>query len=193
MKNLLTILICFSNFATYAQNELEWSPEYKLQLTDFQSSSTQIGDVNFNSFQTGAGLFFSFAMTNAEFMFTKNFNSKVSCTFNKGAASIVAPDSSIAFDILDFARFGFDLTELHARLFRQRLYEEKGAFSDVNFFRPIYDEVNKQLSERHSQAMKLTSMGNNKEKLKELHLEVTNELKLLEGFCKSCKPQRKKN
>jgi hypothetical protein len=192
MKLLFTIL--FSVFTTFifSQNTIDWSSQYQLQLSDFKSPATQIGSVNIYSLFSGASLDFSFYMTNAEFMFTKNFNLKVNCSFNRDGASLVAPDSLFAFEFLNFARFHFDLTELYARKFRKKLFEEKGAFSDVNFFRPIYDQIQQELITRHSNAVKLTDLGRNKEKLLELHNEVLQEIEVLSEFCKNCKPSKKK-
>lgn len=131
-------------------------------------------------------------MSNAEFMFTKNFNSKVSCSFNRVAASIVAPDSAIAMDLLLFARYEFDLSELHARKLRKKLYEEKAAFSSVDFFKPASEEIQQQFTQRHAIAAKATDLGKNREKLSELHKEVINEIDQLADFCKQCKPPKKK-
>jgi hypothetical protein len=189
---LLSIL-CISCPRLHSQSEVNWDEQYTMQLSDFKSDLTKIGETNFISLQTAATLYFSFQMSTAEFMFTKNFNSKVSCYFLPGSAYLVAPDSNTARSMVDYANFEFDLAELYARRLRQRLYEEKGAFSDVNFFKPEYDEVFRQLNERKTHAIGLADFGRNKEKLKELHDEVLKELTLLADFCKSCKVKKKKN
>lgn len=130
-------------------------------------------------------------MSNAEFMFTKNFNAKVDCSFMPSTASIVAPDSAIAQMLLNFARYEFDLTELYARKFRKRIFEEKGAFADPSIFHSLYDEVHQAYSERRTMAAKHANMGINKEVLKKLHQEAAIEINQLEDFCKSCKPPKK--
>jgi hypothetical protein len=174
------------------QNTIEWDGNYQLKLSDFQSSATQVGGTNVYSLSTISSFDFSFYMSSGEFMFTKNFNSKVNCSFNRNAASLVAPDSLIATDLLSFARYQFDLSELYARKLRKRLFEEKGAFSDVNFFRPIYDEIQREFNERQTIALKATDLGRDKEKLKQMHQEVLTEIAQLANFCKSCKPLKKK-
>jgi hypothetical protein len=45
-------------------------------------------------------------------MFTKNFNSKVSSTFKRDAAFIIATDNVNAKHLLTFAQYEFDLSEL---------------------------------------------------------------------------------
>jgi hypothetical protein len=131
-------------------------------------------------------------MTNAEFMFTKNFNSKVSCAFNRNAASLIAPDTATAYDLVNFARYEFDLSELYARKLRKSIYDEKGAFSDATFFKPLFDENQKELNNRHALAGKECDLGRNKEILEKLHQQVLNEVEQLSDFCKECKPPKKK-
>jgi hypothetical protein len=192
MKLLLILTFFVSTKIINAQNLIEWSNSYQLQLSDFQSPATQIGGSNIYSLHTAANLNFSFSMSNAEFMFTKNFNSKISCTFNREAASIIAPDSATAIDLLYFARYEFDLSELYARKLRKKLYEEKAAFSSADFFRPASEEIQKEFNQRHAMAAKAADIGKNREKLNELHNEVLKEIEQLADFCKQCKPPKKK-
>jgi hypothetical protein len=192
MRRTLILAFIALTSVVKAQSSLDWDGNYQLQLSDFQSASTQIGSVNMYSLHTASGIDFSFAMSNAEFMFTKNFNTKVNCSFKRDAASLIAPDSSFAMDLVNFARYEFDLSELYARKLRKRLYEEKGAFSNINFFKPVYDDIQKELIERHALAGKQTELGRNKEKLNELRLEVLKEIETLSDFCKICKPPKKK-
>ncbi len=193
MKYFFTILILiFTHVSMQAQNTIEWDGKYQLQLSDFQSPATKIGEGNISYIQTASSFDFSFYMSAMEFMVTKNFNSKVDCSFKKEASSLVTPDTLTALYLLEFARYTFDLSELYARKFRKKLFEEKKAFSDVNFFRPIYDSIQKKYSEKHTLAGDLTALGENQEKLKELHNEVLKEIQELSDFCKTCKPKRKK-
>lgn len=177
----------------FGQNEIEWDGKYQLQFSDFQSSTTQIGGGEIYSLYASSGFDFAFFYSNQlEFMMTRNFNPKVNCLFKRGAASLVAPDSATAYSLLNFARYQFDLSELYARKFRLRLYEAKGTFSNPNFCKPLYDEVEKEYVERHTIAAKETDVGRDKEKLLALHREVKAEIDALSDFCKSCKPPRKK-
>jgi hypothetical protein len=192
MRRLFTLAFWAFVFIAKGQNTIEWDGIYQLRLSDFQSPATQIGGVTIYSLHSAASFDFSFAMTSGEFMFTKNFNPKVNCTFRRDAASLVAPDSTFANDLLGFARYEFDLAELYARKFRKSLYEEKDAFSNASFFQPIYDSVQREFAQRHTLAGKMTDVGRNKDKLQELHREVLNEIQQLPDFCKLCKPSKKK-
>lgn len=192
MKQVFIAIFITISCVGNAQNSKEWDGNYKLQLSDFQSSATEIGEGNIYSLHSSAGFDFSFYMSNAEFMFTKNFNSKVNCSFNRNAASLVAPDSAMAMDLVDFARYGFDLSELYARKLRKKLYEEKGAFSDISFFKPIYEEIQQEFNERHAIAGKTTDLGRNRAVLYSLQIEVLAEIEQLSDFCKTCKAPKKK-
>lgn len=161
-----------------------------MRLSDFQSSATQIGNSNTFSLRSSAGMSFLFSMSNYEFMFTKNFNSKVSCTFTRNAAILIAPDSIFANQLVNFAQYEFDLTELYARNFRQQLYEKKGAFSGAGFFQPIYDTLQQQYAVRDAESGKLTNFGQDSAKLTELHNAVLEEINSLSDFCKTCKQKR---
>ena len=189
-----TMLLAALILALFArgQNTIDWDGTYQLQLSDFQSTSTRIGNVNVYSLHTASSIEFAYAMTSAEFMFTKNFNSKVSCSFKRDAASLIAPDSATALDLLAFARYEFDLSELYARKLRKSIFEKKGAFSDPAFFKPLFDENQGEFSERHAIAGNESDIGRNKEKLAELHREVLSEIEKLADFCKGCKPPKKK-
>jgi len=192
MKRIFILCFLFSFTTVKSQNIIDWDGIYKLQLSDFKSTASQIGDVNIYSLACGAAIDFAFHMTSGEFMFTKNFNSKVKCIFNRDASSLVATDTLMALQLLDFARYDFDLTELYARKFRKRLYEEKGAFSDASFFKPVYDDIQREFLERHTLAAKNTDLGRNSEKLSVLHQQVLTEIDELADYCKTCKPSKKK-
>jgi hypothetical protein len=192
MKLIVTAVLFLSVFIADAQNVIDWDGIYQLKLSDFQSPASEIGDVSVYSIQGSSSFDFSFQMSNAEFMFTKNFNAKVNCSFKRDMAALIAPDSTVAEDLVAFARYEFDLCELYARKLRKRLYDVKGAFSDVNFFRPVYDEIQKEFVTRYTMAGKMTNIGRENERLTSLHAQVLDEIEQLADFCKSCKPPKKK-
>ena len=191
MKFLLLILLFFAGNSN-AQNTIEWDGKYQLQLSDFASPATQIGSGNLYSLHTVSGPEFAFYMSNAEFMFTKNFNSKVSCKFKRDAAVLTAPDSESVKSLINFARFEFDLSELYARKLRKKLYEEKQTFSNVSYMKPLSEENQAAYAKEHGQAGKITDLGRQAEKLSELHQIVLQEIETLSDFCRTCKPAKKK-
>lgn len=194
MRKTASLLFLFFliSFSLLAQNDVEWDGKYQIQLSDFQSKATQIGNININSIQTASGLNFSIQMSNIEFMFTKNFNSKVSTTFKRESALLIATDTTTANRMIKFAQYEFDLSELYARKLRQKLYLNKGAFSDISFLQPLYDTIQKEYLEEHGEASKKTNLGQKEEVLKTLNEDVLTRIQELSDFCKSCKPPKKK-
>src|SRR5207237_8698106 len=94
--------------------------------------------------------------------------------------------------LLKYVKFKFDLTKLYARKFRQKLYENKKAFSSVDFCKPVYDSIQNEFIQRHTNAAKETDIGRDSTKLIILHKEVLDEIDQLSDFCKACKPNKKK-
>ncbi len=193
MKSLIAILyLTATTIYSQGQNVIDWDGQYKLQLSDFQSKATKIGEGNINSLYSSAKMDFSFQMSSYEFLFTKNFNSKVNNTFIRDASYIISPDEESAQQLLYFAQYEFDLTELYTRNFRKQLYEKKGMFSNASFFQPIYNDLQKEFADRCGLATTETDIGRNSAKLKEMHEQVLEEIQALSEFCKTCKPVRKK-
>jgi hypothetical protein len=193
MRTIISLIIAMMlGTIGLAQDVLEWNPKYKLQLSDFQSSATQVGDVSFIQMQNGAEMEFSFQMTNLEFVFRKNFNSYAKCTFHKNIAVIVANDSASANNLLQFARFQYDLTELYTRKFRKALFDEKGFFTKGNFYQPLFNRIHNELNVRIVEANKQCNMGENSEQLASLHQEVLKELADYSDYCYHCKPVKRK-
>jgi len=174
-----------------AQNTIEWQPDYTLKLSDFQSSSTKIGQSDFISLTSGGNFNFAYQMSNGAFMFTKNFNGMVHCTFQRDASVLVAPDTATAMNLLNFARYQFDLAELYARKLRKALYEKKNAFSGAYFFQPAFDSLQAAYQKRLGIAQTETHLGTDPEKLQQRHQEVLKEIATLPDYCESCKPKKK--
>ncbi len=109
MKVLLNTLLFTLYLSSNAQQIIEWTSITQLKLKNFQSPQTEINPkLNSYTIYSGTNMNFNFNMSNGEFMFTKNFNSKVKTTFNKSAAVIVAPDSVMAEQLVAYAQFSFD-------------------------------------------------------------------------------------
>ena len=193
MKKIIIIAFLLIAVQINAQNAIEWDGKYQIQLSDFKSKATQIGNVSSNSIQTVSGLNFSIQMSNVEFMFTKNFNSKVSSTFKRESASIIATDTITAERMVKFAQYEFDLSELYARKLRKDLYINKGTFSDISFLQPLYDVIQKDYVEEHGEASKKTNLGQKKDILIKLNDAVLLRIQELSDFCKTCKPPKKKS
>ena len=176
----------------FAQDKQEWEEGYLIQLADFQNQGTEINPA-LDSYSLSDGMLMEFGMQkNAySFAFSKNFNSNVIASFSRTSAVLVAPDSLIAQKLVSFARYSFDLTELYARKFRKRLYEEKETFSRSDFYQPLFEEANAELKEEHSRVLKLTEFGQDEAVLRHEHQRVREMIRTLEMFCRECKPPKK--
>ena len=190
-KFIFTLFIAFSSSLVIAQEPMEWTPDYELQLSDYQSPESEINAaLTSYSIYSGAKIDFSFNMNSVSFMFTKNFNSKVKAIFQKNLAVLVAPDSLTANQLLQFGRYDFDLVELYSRKIRKKIYEEKGAFSDSSLFQPIFNELQEEMNTVSAQVFKATDFGKDAELLLKEHNKVVDEINALSDFCMTCKPKK---
>ena len=190
-KFIFTLFIAFSSSLVIAQEPMEWTPDYELQLSDYQSPESEINAaLTSYSIYSGAKIDFSFNMNSVSFMFTKNFNSKVKAIFQKNLAVLVAPDSLTANQLLQFGRYDFDLVELYSRKIRKKIYEEKGAFSDSSLFQPIFNELQEEMNTVSAQVFKATDFGKDAELLQKEHNKVIDEINALSDFCMTCKPKK---
>ena len=193
MKTILTLLLLCVVSSIFGQSSIEWTGDYELQLEDFRSPETEINEaINSYAIFSGSKMEFSYQMTRAQFMLTKNFNSKVSTIFNRNTAVLTAPDSVTAQELVNFGQYSFDLTELYSRKFRKELYEQKGAFSDASFFKTIYEELQEQMNAELARVLKTIELGKKSNLLKEERQKVLAQIEQLSDFCKACKPPRKK-
>ncbi len=188
MKIVLLFLLSCAGFA----QDIEWSDKYELQVSDFKSPATEIGGKEAALISSAVGISFDVHMTMAQFMFTRNFNSKVSNTFNPDASSIIAPDAETARKMAAFAQYQFDLGELYARKLREELYVSKSTFTNISFVKAAYDRINAAYAERQSMAVKLTQLGQKEAALADLRKEVRREIDTYPDYCKTCKPKKQK-
>tara|TARA_R110002051_G_scaffold3131_6_gene16848 strand:- start:52 stop:639 length:588 start_codon:yes stop_codon:yes gene_type:complete len=195
LKKFLFILFIVVSFSlAFAQEPMQWTPDYELQLSDYQSPESEINTaLTSYSIYSGAKIDFSFNMNSVSFMFTKNFNEKVKAIFQKNLAVLIAPDSLTANQLLQFGRYDFDLVELYARKIRKKIYEEKGAFSDTKLFQPIFNELQEEMNTVSAQVFKATDLGKDSVKLRMEHDKVLSQINALSDFCMTCKPKKNKN
>ena len=194
MKKLFTTAFLIFNFSLiYGQSKLNWSAEYKLTLEDFKSPQTEI-DKNLNTYfmLSGSEIGFNVQMSNYEFMFTRNFNSKIQVAFDKNSAVISAPDSSLAKQLVRFGQYEFDLNELYARKFRKKVYDEKKTFSSMNIFQSRLNKIQEEKNAEIARVSKSSNLGEDKESLELEHQKVLSEIDSLSDFCLECKPQKKR-
>jgi len=186
------ILLYFSLTMAKAQDTIVWEAGYKLKLSDFQSPSSKIGGDTYR-LETGSQIDFHYHLSEEAFKKIKNFNPKVHCKFKRSAAALIAPDTMNAQNLVRFSQYDFDLTELYSRKLRKQLHEEKHKYSNINFFKAIFERIQAELNERRNTAGQETQLGRDKKKLKALHSEVLKEIDTYPNYCKDCEIDKKKN
>lgn len=182
MKTLLTLLFIISCFSLQARNFISWNKNYQLQLSDFRSSKTQIGSGSNYTIHSGSSFNSSLFRSKGGLVSTRNYNSRIVCNFRMNKAALQAPDSLKAADLLEFARYEFDLCELYTRKYRKQLTESSNAFSKAHFFHFFYESVQTEFDTRRQTAVQETDLGRNRERLASLRREVSAELDRLETF-----------
>lgn len=191
MKKTFLLFFLAHSTCMFAQNNLEWDGKYLLEIRDFQSPLTNIGEVKILA-NTGIGFAFAFHLSPAESAQEKNFNYRVTNTFNRKEASIEAVDDTWAQYLVNFSRFEWDLSELYARKFRMQLQEAKKPSADFRFVSPIYDGLKAEYDARLEKARMDADLGQLAEVLQRLHREVKDEIDTLPAYCRSCPPVKGK-
>lgn len=192
-KTILSITLCLISICSFAQNIIEWAPNIHLTLADFQSNETEINsELNALYLFSSSTIDFNYTMSSIQFMLTKNFNDNVGAVFTKNSAMISAPDSATAIKLVQLAQYSFNATELYSRKLRKELYEKKGAFSNTNFFVPIYQRLQNELQTTISTTNKKTDFGQNTELLTEENKKVLEQIEAFSGFCKACDLPKKR-
>ena len=72
----------------------------------------------------------------------------------------------------------------------EKLYEEKGTFSDSKLFQPIFNELQEEMNTVSAQVFKATDFGKDTELLLKEHNKVIDEINALSDFCMTCKPRK---
>jgi hypothetical protein len=194
MKKILFGILLAVTFVQYGQSKrVEWKPNYAFTLSDFENTGTRIDSrMEKTLLQPGILIELGFQMSGVEFMFTRNFNEKVTCLFDKGTAIFMAQNQIQVEQMLQLATFDFDLSELYARKIRKALFENKKTFSEASFFKPIYDELIAERNARSSRVYLESDFGILTKVLEQEHATVKAGIEELADYCKSCKPPKKK-
>jgi len=191
-KYLIISLFCLILVANVsAQIQVEWQPDYKVSLEDFQGTPPRMAEDQVQRFRFACSMGFNYAMSTYEFMFTKNFNKYVTTYFVPSTSWIEPGDRTNL--LVGMAQLNFDLTELYARKFRKRVYENKGTFSSGDFAQREFDMINNEYNERSAQIESdIMSVEHTAAKLNEWLTTIRQEIDELAEFCKTCKIKKKK-
>jgi hypothetical protein len=188
LKKIFTPVFVFIAFNTFSQVKTEWREDYKISLSDFQAQPPKSRDNVSQSFYLAGNLDFGYAMSNYEFMLTKNFNKHVAAFFVPANSWI--QEGPQTEHLQQYAQMQFDLLELYARKYRKQLYESKGALSNYNFFQQAHDQINAELIKRQVEMQ--DAALESEDKRAAYHQQIRKEISEMPDFCKECKPTKVK-
>lgn len=192
MKNWIVLAaIVLIGQIGYAQEKIEWSEDVEITASSFKGELPNLAEDDLQQYFLSATFDFSFYMANIQFALTKNFNRYVSAYYVPNLSWM--EDGELTEQLLLMANLDFDLVELYARKFRKKMFETKNVGSNVNFYNSIHAEINKEYSDRQ---LVMQSELNNQSDIEAYLIaeteKVNQEIESLSGFCKSCKPKKKK-
>ncbi|MBC3539253.1 hypothetical protein ACFSC6_07840 [Rufibacter sediminis] len=188
LRNLFTLILSLIALNTFSQGRTEWKENYTLTLNDFQAQAPKSQQNGSNSFSLAASLDFGYAMSNYEFMLTKNFNNRVTAYFVPASSWLQQGESNER--LLQYAQMQFDLLELHARKYRKRLYESKNALSNYDFYQKANDAISTEYMNAGVEMQDAVLESN--AKALEYHQKIKKEIAEMAEFCKECKPVKAK-
>lgn len=179
---LLGIILSFTCVYTSLGQELQegqkrWSSSSKLTIDDFK---IQINDYNTDP------IYSQFMITHSiggfDFM-KRNLNQKIENLFLGNASWIDTTKVENIEKQIDFQQMQFDLAEIQARKFRQRILKNKKEISKgPDIVNKISNEIMAELSEIRLQLMRETEAGRNEEKIAEWKEKIKAELEELHEF-----------
>ncbi|MHA6248727.1 hypothetical protein ACXYMU_12370 [Pontibacter sp. CAU 1760] len=188
IRHSLTLVLLLANYTAFSQAKIEWAANYRISAPDFEAQPPKSREDVTQSFLLAGSLDYGYAMTNYEFMLTKNFNKHVTAYFTP-ANSWMQTGEQTDF-LLRYAQMEFDLLELYARKLRKRLYESKNALSNYDFFQQAYDEVIAEMGKKQveMQDAALASEAS----MTAYHQQIRKDIVELPDYCKACKPVKTK-
>jgi hypothetical protein len=187
-RNLFTLIFLLVSFISFGQVKTEWKEGYRLTVLDFETEPPVLGEGQGQTYNLASSLDFGYYMNTYEFMLTKNFNKNVTVYFVPANSWLHQGEGTQT--LLKYAQTDFDMMELYARKYRQKLYEAKNAFSNPNFFAEVRDEITAEYSKRQVEMHNAVSESD--AKAEAFHAQILTEIAALAEFCKTCKPVKKK-
>lgn len=187
-RNILTLALFITAFTSFSQAKKDWVAGYKLSVLDFQAEPPKGREGQGQTFYLAANLDYGYAMSSYEFMQTKNFNSYITAYFFPALSWLQQGEGTEI--LLRYAQMDFDLIELYARKFRQKLYQEKKALSNPDFFQEAQDKIKAEMAKRHVEILNAASESDAKGDA--FHRQILTEISELADFCKECKPAKNK-
>ncbi|MBE7628707.1 hypothetical protein [Tenacibaculum piscium] len=175
---ILSIVCLNLSFGQKLQDgQKRWSSEKKLTIDDFK---IKIND------QNNEGIYSQFVISSSAqgFDFLKrNLNNKIENIFLGNASWIDTTKVKNINKRIELQQIQFDISEIHARKFRKRLFINKWKISKgFDIINKISNEIMTEFSEQRLLLMRETENGKNQEKIAQWKEKTTNKLQELFEF-----------
>lgn len=175
---IVNIICCHLSFGQELQEgQKRWSSESKLTMNDFRIKiNDDNNDIVFSQFMI------SHSIGGLDFM-KRNLNQKVGNIFLGNASWIDTTRVANIDKQIEFQQMQFDLAEIEARKFRQRVLKDKRKIAKgFDIVNQINNEIMAEFSEVRLLLVKETEGGRNEEKVSEWIQKIAAELKELDEF-----------
>ena len=188
MTKYIYIFLLLQPFSVFAQDELHWSEDYNLTVSDYEAQAPNNGNL-----QTVSGTFYvAYEMGGINLITTRNLNKNVSCYFQKDASYIDKGDKADTKLMLRYQQLIFNLYEIQARNLRRKFFDERTRLLTKGpgvLHQEALAEHEKLLTKVENE----TNDGHRSEVITEWLIWTEGELENLSDFCKTCKPRKKKD
>ncbi|NMH89383.1 DUF922 domain-containing protein [Flavivirga algicola] len=175
---MIKAFLVLSCFLCVQQDEpaMSWNASYKLSWSDFKDTpdkSTSAVAI------TASGITFGFSVRTSDNCVV-SFTSEVYAHFYPEKSWYKKEQADI--HVLGHEQLHFDITELHARKFRQRISQVKVSNSVRNELKTLHNIINKELSQMQSRYDSETNYSRNVEAQAKWDIYIANELKKLSKY-----------
>jgi len=188
MTKYIYIFLLLLPFSVLAQDELHWSEDYLLSVSDYQATSPDLSNL-----QSVSGTFYvSYEMGGLNLITNRNLNKYVSCYFQKDKSYISKSDKADTKLMLRYQQLIFNLYEIQARNLRRKFFDERTKLLTKG---PgtLHSEALAEHKKLLEQVEEETNEGSRSEVITEWLIWTKEELENLSDFCKTCKPRKKKH
>lgn len=176
-KSLIYIIILFliQNY----EPELAWSPDYRLQWSDFKGSPNMQSDA---AATTASGITFGYRMSETDGEVTK-FKAEVTAHFYPDKSWYKA--NEVNLHILEHEQLHFDITELHARKLRKQISELKVSNTVNVALEGVHKAILEELGTMQNAYDAACDYSRNKEQQQLWKETISNQLEALKAFAKT--------
>lgn len=157
---------------------MAWSPDYKLQWSDFQGQPNTSSDA---AATTASGITFGYRLSETDGEITQ-FKADVTAHFYP-EKSWFKPQE-VSNHILGHEQLHFDITELHARKLRQQISKLTISKSVADKMDALHMEILKELSAMQNQYDTATDYSRNREQQQLWKNDIQEQLYVLKAFIK---------